>query len=118
MPRIIIDENIPRDAKEWLTKKGFDTIGVSQTHLKSAKDYFIAQYAAQNDLTLLTLDKNFSQIYRTFKKDQITIIIIKASPATPSNIIEALNAAQQKINLKEAKNKLIIISKKKIRIIS
>lgn len=117
MPRIIVDENVPRDAREWLAKKGFDLISVSQTHLKSAKDQAIAEYAAKNNMTIITLDKDFSQIYRTFKKDQITVIIIRASPATPANIIEALNAAQQKINLKEAKNKLIIISKKKIRII-
>jgi predicted nuclease of predicted toxin-antitoxin system len=117
LPRIIVDENVPRDAREWLAKKGFDLISVSQTHLKSAKDQAIAEYVAKNNMTIITLDKDFSQIYRTFKKDQITVIIIRASPATPANIIEALNAAQQKINLKEAKNKLIIISKKKIRII-
>jgi predicted nuclease of predicted toxin-antitoxin system len=115
---MIVDENVPREAREWLAKKGFDIVNVSQTHLKSAKDQAIAEYAAKNKMTIITLDKNFSQIYRTLKKDQITIIIIRASPATPANIIEALNAAQQKINLKEAKNKLFIIRKKKIRIIS
>jgi predicted nuclease of predicted toxin-antitoxin system len=47
LTRILIDENIPRDVKEWLTKKGFDTISISQTHLKSAKDYAVAEYAAK-----------------------------------------------------------------------
>jgi len=36
----------------------------------------------------------------------------------PANIIEALNVAQQKINLSEIQNKLVIVSKKRIRIIS
>jgi len=48
----------------------------------------------------------------------LTAIVIKANPATPTNTLEILNAAQQKINLGEIKNKLVIISKKKIRIIT
>ena len=118
MPRTIVDENIPREVMEWLAKKGFDAVSVSQTHLKGAKDYAIAEYASKNKMAIVTIDKDFSQIYNSFKKDQITVIIVRARPATPTNIIEVLNAAQQRINLKEAKNKLIIISKKKIRIIT
>jgi predicted nuclease of predicted toxin-antitoxin system len=118
LPRIIVDENIPRDAKEWLSKKGFDLISVSQTHLKSAKDHVIAEYAAKNNLTIITLDKHFSQIYRMLKKDQITVIIISANPATPANIIQTLDVAQGKIDLKAVKGKLVIISKKKIRIVT
>lgn len=118
MTQIIVDENIPSDVREWLTKKGFNPINVSQTHLKSAKDYAIAEYAAKNNIPIITLDKGFAQIYRIFQKDTLTVIIIKANPATPANIIETLNAAQQKIDLKETRNKLIIITKKKIRIIT
>ena len=118
MPRVIVDENIPRDARKWLVKKGFDVISVSQTHLKSAKDHVIGDYAAKNNMTIITLDKHFSQIYRMLREAQITVIIIRANPATPANIIETLNAAQEKIDLKTVKNKLLIISKRKIRIIT
>ena len=118
MPSIIVDENIPRGVREWLVKKDFDIINVSQTHLKRAKDHTIAQYAIKNNLTIFTLDNHFSQIYRRFKKEKITVIIIKAKPATPSNIIETLEAAQEKIDLKTVKDKLVIISKKRIRIIT
>ena len=116
--QIIVDENIPRDVIEWLTKNGFNTVNISQTHLKSAKDYAIAEYAAKHSIAIITLDKGFAQMYRTFQKAILTVIIIRANPATPANIIEALNAAQQKINLNEIQNKLVIITKKRIRIIS
>jgi hypothetical protein len=53
-----------------------------------------------------------------FQKGTLTIIIIRAKPATPANIIETLTAAQKRINLKEIRNKLVIITKKRIRIIS
>ena len=118
MTQILIDENIPRDVKEWLIKKGFDTISVSQTHLKSAQDYALAEYASKHNLLIITLDQGFAKIYRIFQKGTLSVIIIKAKPATSANIIETMNAAQQKINLKEIQHKLIIITKKKIRIIT
>ena len=118
MPQIIVDENIPRSVKEWLLKRGFELTSVAQAHLKSAKDHAIAEYAMKNNLTIFTLDNHFSQIYHILKKEQITVIIIKAKPATSSNIIKTLEAAQEKIDLKAVKSKLVIISKNKIRIIT
>ncbi len=118
MPGIFIDENIPRSVRVWLLNRGFDLTSVERAHLKSAKELDLAEYAVKNNLTILTLDNHFSQIYRILKKEPLTIIIIKAKPATSSNIIETLEVSQQKIDLKTVKNKLLIISKKKIRIIT
>lgn len=119
MTKMIIDENVPRDVEEWLSKKGFETVNVSKLLLKSAKDHVIAEYAVENKMAIITLDKGFAQLYRTFQKGTpLTVIIIKANPPTPINIIETLNLAQNKINLKEIQNKLIIITKRKIRIIT
>ena len=116
---MIVDENIPKDVEEWLSKKGFETVNVSKLLLKSAKDHVIAEYAVKNKMAIITLDKGFAQLYRTFQKGtQLTVIIVKANPPTPVNIIETLNLAQNKINLKEIQNKLVIITKRKIRIIT
>ena len=116
---MIVDENIPKDVEEWLSKKGFETVNVSKLALRSAKDHIIAEYAVKNKLAIITLDKGFAQLYRTFQKGtSLTVIIVKANPPTPINIIETLNLAQSKTNLKEIKNKLVIITKRKIRIIS
>jgi len=115
---IIADENIPRDVKEWLAKNGFNVVSVSDINLRSGKDYAIAEYAARNGLAIITLDKDFALMYRMFQKGALTIIIIRAKPATPANIIDTLNVAQKRINLNEIQNKLVIITKKRIRIIS
>jgi len=50
------------------------------------------------------LDQGFARIYRTFRKGTLSVIIIKAKPATSANIIEVLYAAQQKIDLKQVQN--------------
>jgi predicted nuclease of predicted toxin-antitoxin system len=116
--RIIVDENIPRDVREWLAKNEFDVVNVSEIHLGSSKDYAIAEYAARNGIAIITLDKDFALMYRMFQKGTLTIIIIRAKPATPANIIETLKATQQRINLNEIQGKLVTITKKRIRIVS
>ncbi|MCL4429869.1 MAG: DUF5615 family PIN-like protein, partial [Chloroflexi bacterium] len=91
---------------------------VTETQLRGAKDRTIGNYAAKNKLAILTLDNHFAQVYRSFKDNQITVIIIKAKPATPVNIVQTLDSAQKRINLKEVTGKLLIISKKKVRVIT
>jgi predicted nuclease of predicted toxin-antitoxin system len=118
LPHLILDEDIPRGVREWLIKKGFELTNVSEAHLQGAKDHVIAEYALRNNFTILTLDNHFSQIYRMLKKEQLAIVIIKAKPASSANIIEILELALERIDLKSVKEKLIIISKNRIRIIT
>ena len=118
LTRILVDENVPRRIREQLKENGFDVTNVSETRLKGAKDHTIAEYAAENNMVILTLDLDFAQIYHTLKKGTLSVIVIRANPATPSNILETLIIGHQKINLHETQNKLIIITKNRIRIIT
>ncbi len=68
-------------------------------------------------MAIVTLDNGFARIYR-HEKGSLTVILIKAIPSTPANIIQNLKSAHDKINLKEIENKLVIITKNKIRIIT
>jgi predicted nuclease of predicted toxin-antitoxin system len=115
---LLIDENIPRDVKEWLKKKHFATVDVSKTDLKGSKDRILAEYSAKNHLALLTMDRGFGQLFKTFPKQKLTLIIIRAKPASPANIIKILEKAQPKIDLQKIEGKLVIITKSKIRITS
>jgi predicted nuclease of predicted toxin-antitoxin system len=115
---MLLDENVPRSVREWLNKSGFSTISVSETDLKGARDKTVAEYAQKNNLTILTLDTDFAQIYHSLLKGAFSVIVVKAKPATPNNIIEILNAAHKKIDLSKIQNKLVIITKKRIRVIS
>jgi len=91
LPRILIDENVPKSVVELLEKKSFKFTNVSETRLKGAKDKTIAEYASQSKMTILTLDTDFAQLYHTVMKGALAVIVVKAKPATPSNIIEILN---------------------------
>jgi predicted nuclease of predicted toxin-antitoxin system len=118
LPITLVDESVTRNIREWLKKKGFDTINVSDTSLKGAEDHEIAEYAAKNDMTILTLDTDFAQIYHKSPKGALGVIVIRINHSTPATILETLTRAHEKINLKKTHNQLIIITQRKIRIIS
>jgi predicted nuclease of predicted toxin-antitoxin system len=117
-PTIIVDENVPQSVATYLNAKGFKTICVSEGFLKSAKDSIIAKYAAENEMQVLTLDSDFAQLYHNVFRTRITVFLVKANPTTATNIIRILDAALKKMGTAETQNKLIIITEKRIRIIS
>lgn len=114
----LVDENVPNNVKEWLISKGLNIISVSETSLKRAKDYSIAEFAVKSNMTILTLDMDFAQIYYSLKKGMLSVIVIKANPATASNILQTLISADKKVDFRNVENKLVIISRKRIRIIT
>ena len=67
---------------------------------------------------ILTLDTDFAQIYHTLKKGTLSVIVIKANPATAFNILQTLITGSKKVDLQKTENKLIIISNKRIKIIT
>ncbi len=113
-----MDENIPESVAKYLDARGFKTLRISDDFLKSAKDSVIAKYAAEKGLQILTLDSDFAQLYHNIFRGRITVLLVKANPTNAENIIGILDVALEKIRKTETQNKLLIISKKRIRIIS
>jgi predicted nuclease of predicted toxin-antitoxin system len=116
--KLLVDENVPRSVVEWLKKKGYTVTNVFDTSLRGAKDPAIASFAVKQKLTLLTLDSDFARIHHTLNKGRLSVILVKVKPAVPSNIIDVLNGALPKLETKEVEGKLLIVSKKRIRIIA
>lgn len=117
MPRFLVDESVTRKIRQWLKSKGFETINVFDTYLKSTKDTVVADYAVKNNLVIITLDTDYAQIYHNLPKGTLGFIVVRANPSTPDNILNLLAKAHEKVNLKKISNQLVIITKRKIRII-
>ena len=115
---IIVDENVPERVAKYLNTRGFKTLSISDDFLKSAKDSVIAKYASEKGMQILTLDSDFAQLYHNIFRGKITVLLIKANPTTAENIIGILDSALEKIRKAETQNKLLIITKKRIRLIS
>ena len=118
MPKMLIDENVPRSVVDWLKKKGFIVTSVFETNLKGSKDHAVADYALKNNLIILTLDNDFARMHHTLVKGALSVVVIRAKPSTPSNIIGILGKALPKLKFDEIEGKLVIISKKRIKIVA
>jgi predicted nuclease of predicted toxin-antitoxin system len=83
-----------------------------------AQDSVIAKYAVEKEMQILTQDSDFAQLYHNLYRGKVTVFLIKANPTTAENLIRILEDALPKIKRTEVRNKLLIITKKRIRIIS
>ena len=87
-------------------------------NLRGATDKKIAEFAMQHKMAILTQDVDFAKLYHTLYRRELTIILVNTKEGTAQSVIQALNKAQLKINLKNMKNKLVIVTKRRLHIVS
>ncbi len=117
MAPILIDQNIPKHVRDWLTQRGFETVNLSDFDLQGESDKKIAEFAVKNDLAIFTQDVDFAKMYHALYRRRLTVILVRTREGTAQSIIEALCKAQPRINLKATQNNLVIITKKRLRIV-
>ena len=118
MSPILIDQNIPIRVRDWLKQKGFETIILADVDLRGAADKKIAEFAIQKHMTVLTQDADFAKLYHALYRRKLAVILVKTKEGTSQSIIQTLNTAQHRIDLKNIQNTLVIITKRRLRIIS
>ncbi len=118
MAPILLDQNIPKRVRDWMKQKGFEIVILADVNLRGASDKKIAEFAVQNNLAVLTQDVDFAKLYRALYRRELTVILVNTKEGTAQSVIQALGKAQLKINLKDTKNKLVIVTKRRLRIVS
>lgn len=118
MGRILIDQNIPKRVMDWLKQKGFEIVTLADVNLRGAADKKIAVFAMQNNMAVLTQDVDFAKMYHTLYRRKLGVVLVNTKEGTTQSIIQALDNAQFKLNLKNVQNQLVIITKRRIRIVS
>ena len=118
MTPILVDQNIPLRVRNWLKQKGYEIVILADVNLRGATDKKIAEFAVQNRMTVLTQDADFAKLYHALYRHKLAVILIKTKEGTTQSIIQALNAVQLRIDLKNVENALIIITKTRLRVIS
>lgn len=118
MAPILIDQNIPKRVRDWMKQKGFETVILADVALRGAEDKKIADFAVQNHMAVLTQDVDFAKLYHTLYRRELTVILVNTKEGTAQSVIQALNKAQLKINLNSIQNKLLIVTERRLRIVS
>ena len=116
-PAFLIDENLPVSLRNAIGLAGFTAHRLSDLGLKGAKDGVVAEYASDKKLILVTLDKDFGYIYHKLYKGGLTVILLRVKPPTPGELVRTMNKLIQELDLSKHTGKLIIVTRKRIRII-
>ena len=116
--KFLIDENLPRSSSNIISRYGYKVEDVRDIGLKGASDHEIAVYARENNLCLVTGDKDFS-VMRNYPPDKFHGIIVLKTPVVTSavDILKMLEGVIKKDEIiSGVKGKLIIVDKDHIRI--
>ncbi len=118
MAPILLDQNIPKRVRDWMKQKGFEIVVLADVNLRGAPDKKIAEFAMENNMAILTQDVDFAKLYHTLYRQRLMVILVNTKEGTAQSIIQALSKAQPKINLKSTKNRLVIITRGRLRVVS
>jgi predicted nuclease of predicted toxin-antitoxin system len=118
LSKVLIDQNIPKRVMDWLKQKGFEIVTLADANLRGAADKKIAAFANDNNMAILTQDVDFAKMYHTLYRRKLAVILVKTKEGTTQSIIQALEKALSKRDLKNVQNQLLIITERRIRIVS
>jgi len=91
--KFLADENFPRPAVHTLREHGFSVTWVAEDSPGSVDEDILARCAAQN-LTLLTLDKDFGElVFRRSLPAECGVILFRVDAESPAQFAEAALAA-------------------------
>lgn len=113
-PDLLADENIDCRIIKDLRAAGFSVISVQEDYC-GAKDREILNIAKQQELLIITEDKDFGELIFSFRAVDVGVIFLRYHFLERTNIIESLiHIIQQQGNA--LRNKFTVITSKKIRI--
>lgn len=102
---------------ELLRQAGYDVIKAIDVGLETASDDKIVSFCKKEDRVIITLDTDFSSLYRFPLGSHCGIIVFRITPFTPAALLTILAPIIKKKIFDSFKNALVIVKRNKIRII-
>lgn len=110
--KFLVDENIRKEVKDFLTSLGYDILPAPSGCL----DEEIAKIAKEEKRIIITHDIHFSNILEYPPEEFVGIIRIRIHPPSAPAIITALRDLFQKLSPEKMDKKLIILEEDGFRV--
>ncbi len=112
-----MDENIPLEGIEFLQREGYEAISVIEEKLSGQKIGMIAEHIRSEEISLITLDLDFSDIRLYPPEEYSGIVVLRPHRQDKISIMELLKELLNCITMGEVlKHRLWIIEPGRIRI--
>lgn len=112
---IIANENVFEPIIEFLKSAGHNVINIRRSSLAGAADEEVYKKAVNENLIILTMDKDFSRIIRFPPEQCGGIIVVKLYRMTVDKTTELFKQHFKSLAEKEIKGRLVIITKEGLR---
>lgn len=117
MIKVVVDEDMHRSVVEPLKKLGYKVLDIRDDGLRGSTDQEIYQFAQKSNATLISGDKDFSNIARFPLGEHYGIIIIRfPSQLSTESINEEIFEALKGVSTDDLKGNLVIVTPGKVRI--
>lgn len=102
---------------EFLRKQGYDVIKAIEVGLEDASDKEIIPFCRKEKRIILTLDRDFTSLYRFPLGTHKGIVVLRINPFNPSTLIESLTSLTERKLFTRFKDALVIVRRNKITIV-
>jgi predicted nuclease of predicted toxin-antitoxin system len=114
--RFKVDENLPRDACDLLSRAGHDAISVGQQGLSGAADARIYEICQKERRTLVTLDVDFANVQAYDPKSSAGVIVLRLARQDRQRVLDAVARALVVLEREPLDQRLWIVEGERIRI--
>ncbi|MAF99213.1 MAG: hypothetical protein CMH61_01235 [Nanoarchaeota archaeon] len=111
-----LDENIPIPLTRLIKRKDHTVSSVFSENISGINDKELLKICKKSNFILITLDKDFVNVQAYPPSNYPGIIVLKLKSQGTLSVIDAFENFMNEVPLERAKNSLIIIEEKNIRI--
>ncbi len=108
--KFLIDENVSPLTADQLERMGYKAIGISKITRTRLSDDKIAEYAASNNMFVVTLDKDFAKIYHLTMRGKLGILLVRVKPPTVENVNDTLRRFLKRVDLTDERFQKVLFT--------
>lgn len=116
MATVKLDENVPDSVAGFLRAAGHDVALAREQQLAGAADERLLTVAASEGRTLVTLDRDFTNILRHPPADTAGIVVIRLQDQTLPRIRQVATTLAERLSQESAKGRLWVMDESRLRI--
>lgn len=111
MPAFLTDENIFPAITRWLRAQGFDVKDVREAGLAGASDRTLMKLAQQEQRTIVTFDKDFTNPLLYPLTDHFGVIRIRIHPPLRRDVLHAFEQFFQQFDLPQLQSTVVVLER-------
>jgi predicted nuclease of predicted toxin-antitoxin system len=114
--RLKLDENLPHNLADELTRRGHDVDTVLDEQLGGRQDPVVVQAATDSDRMIFTLDRGVGDIRSFPPGSHAGVVVLRPVSQDPASILELVDRLLDAYELDEFSRCVVIVEPQRVRI--